>query len=241
MKLNCLQLYQNTSSDNPHLLQESYQSTGAPLVQLGQVDVLQVENEPLAVFGSVHSASVSADDHAGLAQFLQEMLGGGLCATVNRGDVSRPESGKRIPEQHPVKDKTLDFIHATNEILFIPKTQFLLLITYLFSAALGLHCCRSLPLAAESRDRPSCGLRASLCGGPRGRAQTLGRTGFSSCGAGAWKLWFPSSSTGSIVVAHNLSCSAACGIFLDQGLHLCLQHWQMDSLPLSYQGRPQDF
>ena len=36
---------------------------------------------------------------------------------------------------------------------------------YLFSAALGLHCCRSLPLVAESRDRPSCGLRASLCGG----------------------------------------------------------------------------
>ena len=37
-------------------------------------------------------------------------------------------------------------------------------------------------------------------------------------------LW----STGSEVVAHGLSCSAACGICLDQ---LCLRHWQADSLP----------
>ena len=33
----------------------------------------------------------------------------------------------------------------------------------------------------------------------------------------------------SVVVAHGLSCSAACGIFLDQGLNLCLLHWQADS------------
>ena len=33
-------------------------------------------------------------------------------------------------------------------------------------------------------------------------------------------------STGSVVVVHGLSCSAACGIFLDQGLNLCLLHWQ---------------
>ena len=31
---------------------------------------------------------------------------------------------------------------------------------------------------------------------------------------------------GSVVVVHRLSCSAACGIFLDQGLNLCLLHWQ---------------
>ena len=33
-----------------------------------------------------------------------------------------------------------------------------------------------------------------------------------------------------------LSCSTACGIFPDQGLNLCLLHWQADSLPLSHQG-----
>ena len=40
-------------------------------------------------------------------------------------------------------------------------------------------------------------------------------------------------STVSIVVVHRLSCSAASGIFPDQGLNLCLLHWQADSLPLS--------
>jgi len=43
---------------------------------------------------------------------------------------------------------------------------------------------------------------------------------------GAPGLW----STGSIVVAHGLSCSEACGIFLDQESTPCLLHWQ-DSLP----------
>ena len=35
-------------------------------------------------------------------------------------------------------------------------------------------------------------------------------------------------STGSIVVAQRLSCSAACGIFLDQGLKLCLLLCQLN-------------
>ena len=34
---------------------------------------------------------------------------------------------------------------------------------------------------------------------------------------------------GSVVVAHGLSCSAACGIFPDQGLNPCPLHWQADS------------
>ena len=45
-------------------------------------------------------------------------------------------------------------------------------------------------------------------------------------------------STGSIVVVHGLSCSAAYGIFVDQGLNLYLLHWQVDSLLLSHQGSP---
>ena len=35
-----------------------------------------------------------------------------------------------------------------------------------------------------------------------------------------------------------LSCSVACGIFLDQGSNPCHLHWQVDSLPLSHQGSP---
>ena len=43
---------------------------------------------------------------------------------------------------------------------------------------------------------------------------------------------------GSVVVAHGPSCSAACGIFPDQGLNLCPLHWQADSQPLRHQGSP---
>ena len=43
---------------------------------------------------------------------------------------------------------------------------------------------------------------------------------------------------GSVVVAHGPSCSAACGIFPDQGLNPCPLHWQADSQPLCHQGSP---
>ena len=43
---------------------------------------------------------------------------------------------------------------------------------------------------------------------------------------------------GSVVVAHRPSCSAACGIFPDQGLNPCSLHWQADSQPLRHQGSP---
>ena len=37
-------------------------------------------------------------------------------------------------------------------------------------------------------------------------------------------------------VPHGLRCPVACGILLDQGLDLCLLHWQASSSPLDYQG-----
>ena len=43
---------------------------------------------------------------------------------------------------------------------------------------------------------------------------------------------------GSVVVAHGPSCSAACGIFPDQGSNPCPLHWQADSHPLRHQGSP---
>ena len=43
---------------------------------------------------------------------------------------------------------------------------------------------------------------------------------------------------GSVIVAHRPSCSAACGIFPDQGSNLCPLHWQADSQPLRHQGSP---
>ena len=47
--------------------------------------------------------------------------------------------------------------------------------------------------------------------------------------------------TGSEIVAHGPSCSAACGIFPDQGSNLCPLHWQADSQPLRHQGSPWTF
>ena len=43
---------------------------------------------------------------------------------------------------------------------------------------------------------------------------------------------------GSVVVAHGPSCSAACGIFPDQGSNPYPLHWQADSQPLHHQGSP---
>ena len=44
--------------------------------------------------------------------------------------------------------------------------------------------------------------------------------------------------SGSVVVAHGPSCSAACGIFPDQGSNPYSLHWQADSQPLRHQGSP---
>ena len=45
---------------------------------------------------------------------------------------------------------------------------------------------------------------------------------------------------GSVVVSHGPSCSAACGIFPDQGSNPCPLHWQADSQPLRHQGSLSD-
>ena len=47
-----------------------------------------------------------------------------------------------------------------------------------------------------------------------------------------------SNCAGSVIVAHGPSCSAACGIFPDQGSNPCPLHWQADSQPLRHQGSP---
>ena len=52
-------------------------------------------------------------------------------------------------------------------------------------------------------------------------------------------LWSTGSRrAGSVIVARGPSCSAACGIFPDQGSNPCPLHWQADSQPLCHQGSP---
>ena len=58
----------------------------------------------------------------------------------------------------------------------------------------------------------------------------------------SWSLLLRSTGSrcaGSAIVAHGPSCSAACGIFPDQGSNPCPLHWQADSQPLRHQGSPQ--
>ena len=60
----------------------------------------------------------------------------------------------------------------------------------------------------------------------------------------SWPLLLQSTGSrhaGSVVVAHGLSCSRACGTFPDQGSNPCPLHWQADSQPLCHQGSPQTF
>ena len=57
----------------------------------------------------------------------------------------------------------------------------------------------------------------------------------------SWPLLVRSTGSGragSVVVAHGPSCSAACGIFPDQGPNPCPLHWQADSQPLRHQRSP---
>ena len=78
----------------------------------------------------------------------------------------------------------------------------------------------------------SCGAQTCHCSGfSCCAAQAPGCTGFSSCGS-------QTREHRSIVVAHRLSCSVSCQIFLYQGLNPCLLHWQANSLPLSHQRSP---
>ena len=82
---------------------------------------------------------------------------------------------------------------------------------YLFLAALGLHCCAWAFCSCSERGLLFVAVHGLL-------------TAVASLVA-EHRLY----SEGSVVVVHGLSCSAARGIFLDQGSNPCPLHWQADS------------
>ena len=99
---------------------------------------------------------------------------------------------------------------------------------FLFSAVLGLRCCAGFYPGCDEQGLLS--VVASHCGGRSYcQARALEHVGFSSRGSRLQR-------TGSEVVTHGLSCSEACGIFLDQGLNPCLLPWQASSSPLRHRG-----
>ena len=56
--------------------------------------------------------------------------------------------------------------------------------------------------------------------------------GFSCC-----RAWTPDRA-GLVVAGHRLSCSAACGMFPDQGWNLGCLYWKADAQSLDHQGSP---
>ena len=71
---------------------------------------------------------------------------------------------------------------------------------------------------------------------------TLNRGARASHHRGLTLLWTAGSRrAGSVTVAHGPSCSAACGIFPDQGSNPCPLHRQADSQPLRHQGSPRTY
>ena len=101
---------------------------------------------------------------------------------------------------------------------------FIYLFIYLFMAVLGLcFCARAFSSCGERGATLHRGARASSLSRPL----LLRSTG--------------SRRAGSAIVAHRPSCSAACGIFPDQGSNPCPLHWQADSQPLRHQGSPKLF
>ena len=97
-------------------------------------------------------------------------------------------------------------------------------------AVLSLHCFAGFfSSCGEWGLLSGCSAQASHCGGFFCcGAQALGTQALV---AAAWGL----SSCDSRALEHRLS---SWGIFPDQGLNLCLQHWQADFLPLSHKGSP---
>ena len=105
-------------------------------------------------------------------------------------------------------------------------------LNYFIFGFAGSCAARAFSGCGESGLLSSCSLWVSHCSGFYCcGAQTLGHKASVVAAPGL-------ESTGLIVVAHGLSCSTICGIFLDQGSNPCLLHQHVDSLPLSHQGNP---
>ena len=150
------------------------------------------------------------------------------------GSYDKRALNREAYQEHPITTKqrfnSWTLFHSTvcHKIIFIrftifsPFFLFLILFIYLWLCWVFVSV-RGLPLVAASGGHSS-----SRCAGlSLSRPLLLRSTG--------------SRRAGSAIVAHGLSCSAACGILPDQGSNPCPLHWQADSQPLRHQGSPPFF
>ena len=125
---------------------------------------------------------------------------------------------------------TYAFISCLRKMKCFFFKNFKCFLSFFYSCVLGcvgsLLLCMLFSSCREQGIPSSCGSRASHRSGPScNGVLALGHAGFSSCSARGSVAVVPGlSSRGSIVVAQRLCCSAACGIFPDQGWNLCLLH-----------------
>ena len=150
--------------------------------------------------------------------------------------VKAPQKPKGVELAPPVI-KNYYFFKNVHKFSFI---SYFYLFIYLFLAALGLCCC--------TRAFSSCGKRGLLFVAVHGLlivvASIVAEHGLQA--HGLQQFWHVDSvvvarglqGAGSVVVAHGLRSSMACGIFSDQGLNLCPLHQQGDSQPLHHQVSP---
>ena len=123
-------------------------------------------------------------------------------------------------------------LFSTFQFLFFFPFSFYLFI-HLFLAALGLCCCAQAFSSCSERGLLFIAVRgllfvvASVVVEHRLQARGLQQTWHVGSVVVARGL---QNAAGSVVVVHDgLSCSAACGIFLNQGSNPCPLHWQADS------------
>ena len=125
-----------------------------------------------------------------------------------------------LAAEAPVITPTSQLVRWRKGRRLSPSYKFIYLFIFIFWLCWVFISVRGLSLVAASRGHSS-----SRCTGP-----SLSRP-----------LLLRSTSprrAGSVVVAHGPICSAACGIFPDQGSNPCPLHWQADSQPLRHQGSP---
>ena len=79
-------------------MKECDELRGAPFVRLGQIDVLEEENEVLALFGLEDTSVDRADLNAGLRELLEHVAGRGLRRAVDGGHLGRAQLGEALPE-----------------------------------------------------------------------------------------------------------------------------------------------
>ena len=127
-------------------------------------------------------------------------------------------------------EKINDLFKDTIRLVFFPCN-----FVYLFKALLGLHCRSGFPLVRRVGLLFSCSLQASHC-----VASLVAEPGLQQLRHVGSVVVAPRlQSTGSTVVAHGLSCSVPCAIFLDQGSNWRLLHLAGGFFTTEPPGKPQ--